>query len=156
MISFKSKHYPRTAQSFVILQEHAMRYYGIFMSIVMLLVMLRFYFQKDFFWVAIIGASVALIMGNAAAYATLRRRVAEILFVGDTFSLISVYDIVFKQPNTSFPLRLANPVRVEQGIEIHYEDQVLTLKASDWEDLGVIWDWLTSDQSRPTVTYTIS
>ncbi len=155
MTSFRSKHYPGSGKSFLILQEYAMRYYGILTGIVMMLVVLRYYFQKDIFWVAIIGESLALLVGNMLAYANLRRRIAEVLFVADSISVISMYDLLYRQPQKSFPLRLANPVRVNEGIQIHYKDQIITLASKDWDEIDVIWEWLTSNHEPSGYTYTV-
>ena len=95
----------------------------------------------------------ALILGNIVAYVTLKKQIAEVFFVGDSFSLISTYDILFKEPHRSFPIHLANPTRNADLIQLHYEDQIIMLKREDWDEFELIWNWLTSANR---VTYTVT
>lgn len=126
-----------------------MQYYGIFFFTIMILVVTRIYYQKDVFWIGIIGGIGGLFLGNLFGSVKMNRKKAEILFVGETFSIISVNDIAFKTEFTNFPLRLANPTRSQDVIQIHYTDQIMELKREDWgEDFELIWEWL--NQTPPS------
>lgn len=152
MISFKSTHYPRTGNAVVVSQEYALRYYIIFTSVVIVGVMIKIHYGQPIFWFAMIGMALALLLGNIWANIQLNRKVAEIFFVGDSYSLITIHEIVHKKPNRSFPLRLANPSRVGDEIHLHFLDQVIILKKEDWEDFELIWNWL---QNPTDVNYSI-
>ena len=65
---------------------------------------------------------------------------AEIFFVGEHVSLISVYDILFPKQKEAFPLRFTNPSRSENRISFHYNDQIISLKKEDWEEFDLIWE----------------
>ena len=77
------------------------------------------------------------------AYIKLRKNIAEIFFLQDHFSLISVYEILYGSENKAFPLRYANPQRTADGISLHFDDQIINLKEEDWEDFELIWNCLT-------------
>lgn len=129
----------------MILQEYAMYYYGIFALVVMVGVMLKIYFGQNPLWFGIIGMVVAVALGNMMAYVRVKKNIAEIFFVQDHFSLISVYEILFGAENNAFPLRYANPQRTADGLSLHFNDQIIHLKAEDWEDFELIWGWLTQE-----------
>ena len=151
--SFKSKHYPRTGQPLVILQEYAMRYYAGYALLVMIAVIIRMTSGLGVFWVGIGGAAFAIAMGNISALVASRNRRAEIFFVGESFSLISVHEILFKKPNRSFPLRFASPFRQNPDeIHVHFQDEVVVLRREEWDDLDLIWEWLNPTQ----VNYSMS
>ena len=38
----------------------------------------------------------------------------------------------------------------------NFLDQVMTLKEEDWDDMDLIWDWLTADQGRQQIVYTVT
>lgn len=157
---FRSGNYPKSSSGFAVLQEYAMTYYAIFVMSVMIFVVARIYYQQSVFWIGVIGGLGAVFLANMFAYVRMHRKVAEILFVNDNFSVISVYDIVFAGELTNFPLRFANPARMSEGIQIHYTDQIIMLKREEWEDLDVIWTWLNQQPPAPggggqTVTYTV-
>jgi hypothetical protein len=145
----------------VLLQEYAMQYYGVFFMALMIFVVSRIYYQKDVFWIGIIGGLGGLALANLFASVKMHRKIAEILFVNDTFSVISAYDIAFQSELTNFPLRLANPTRTAEVIQIHYTDVIMELKKEDWgEEFEVIWEWL--NQTPPSspgggigITYSI-
>ncbi|RMG27363.1 MAG: hypothetical protein D6730_07350 [Bacteroidetes bacterium] len=132
----------------LILQEQAIYYYAIFSLVVMVGVMLKIYFGHDVLWFGVIGFALAIALGNMMAYIKLHKSIAEVFFVQDHFSLISVYEILFGSQNQAFPLRYANPQRDANGISVHYNDQIIYLKEEDWEDFDLIWEWFTQSQSQ--------
>lgn len=142
LVSFKSKHFPKSSNPVTVLQENAIRFYAMFNIVVLIGVMIRLQSNLPVFWFAVIGVILSIAFGNFAAYINLKNRVAEIFFVGESFSMISVYEIIRKVPSKSFPLKFANPVRTENEIQIHYRDQVMVLKRDDWEEFDLIWNWL--------------
>ena len=146
MTSFRSKHFPRSRNPLVVLQEQAMRYYTVMVFFVMLGIMVRVYTGKEILWFGILGMALSILLGNLIAYVQLRRNIAEIFFVNDHFSLISVYEILYGKENLSFPLMYANPNRTESEITLHFNDQVIVLKQDDWEDFDLIWGWLVAKQ----------
>ena len=121
-----------------------MTYYAAISFMVMLGAVLRMNAGKDILWFGLIGEAIAIFMGNILATASMKRRIAEVLFVSESFSLISVHDILYKTPPVSFPLKFANPVRQGDQIQVHYQDQVLMLKKEDFDDFDLIWNWLIS------------
>lgn len=144
MTSFRSTHYPKHRNGLLIVQEYAMQYYGIFMLFVMAAVMLKVYVGQNPIWWGIIGTGVSLGLGNMMAYVQINRNYAEIFFVNEHFSLISVNEILSEKKNNAFPLRYANPQRVGDEITIHFNDQIIVLKADEWEEFDLIWSWLNS------------
>lgn len=142
MTSFKSKHYPASSNSLMVIQDIAMRYYAVLALIVMAAVMVKISIGQSPLWVGVLGFIGAIIMGNAIAYVQLRKQYAQIFFVKQHFSLISVYEILYKKENNAFPLRYANPTRSEDQINLHFNDQIITLDRDDWEDFDLIWEWL--------------
>lgn len=143
--SFRSVHYPRTKNTFLITQEYAMRYYLVLMFIVLIGAVIRSYKGKEMVLFGVIAALVSLLLGNLLAHVKLRRSIAEILFVNDGFSIISVHDILHQSPKRSFPLRFANPTRTQDTIQFHFEDQIMTIQREDWaEEFDLIWNWFIS------------
>ena len=145
MASFRSAHYPRTKNTLLITQEYAMRYYLVLMFIVMVIAVIRSYKDKEMIIFGIIALVVSVLLGNLLAHVKLRRSVAEIFFVNDGFSIISVHDILHESPKRSFPLRFANPTRTQDQIQFHFEDQIMHIKREDWpEEFELIWTWFIS------------
>ena len=108
---------------------------------------------QSFALIVALAAGVGVFFANQLAQASLRRTYAQIRFVGDHFSLISVHDILSENDNHAFPLRYANPSRMgSDRIQLHYSDQVITLKREDWEDFDIIWSWLVAPPSPPEST----
>ena len=128
----------------MIVQEYAMQYYAILMLFVMAAVMLKVYVGQNPLWWGIFGTAAAIGLGNIMAYVNLNRNYAEIFFVNEHFSLISVHEILNEKKNDAFPLHYANAQRIEDEITLHFNDQIVTLKAEDWEEFDLIWSWLNS------------
>lgn len=147
IMSFRSRHYPTAKSTFFVTQEYAMRYYAILAMILMIGVMLRVYAKLDIVIFGIVGAGLCLLLGNLFAQVQLKRKIAEIFFVNDGFSIISIHDILHQSPKRSFPLRFANPTRSDDMIQFHFEDQILQIKKEDWgEEFELIWDWFNQSQ----------
>lgn len=143
MMSFRSSNYPRSSQAFKVTQEYAMRYYAIFLFLVMAMVVLRLERGQETVIFGLLGVGLAILLGNMMARVQLKRKIAEIFFVNDGFSVISIYDIVHQSPKRSFPLKFANPTRDETRIQFHFEDQIMHIKKEDWGDeFDLIWNWL--------------
>lgn len=128
-----------------------MQYYGGFNMIIMLGVMVHIVGNGvgvSLVWWVIAAEIVALLLGNMLAYARMRRSYAQIFFVNEHFSLISVYEIVNQQEHRAFPLRLASPQLSgdQNRLSLHFNDQVINLDRKDWEDFDLIRDWLFSRQ----------
>lgn len=123
-----------------------MYYYAIFSSLVIAGVMMRMFSGKPILWFAVLGFAVAVGLGNLMAYVGLRKKIAAIFFLNEHFSLISVYEILYKEEEEHhvFPRIYANPRREGDQITVHYHDQIITLKSEDWEDFDLIWNHLTS------------
>ena len=151
MDSFRSRQFPRSRKGLLVVQEYAMQYYGAFNLVLMLVVLVRIVSAgagPSLLWWIIGAELIALGLGNMLAYAKLKRTYAEIFFVNEHFSLISVYEILFQRENNAFPLRYANPSLSgdHSRLVIHFNDQVVTLKREDWEEFDLIRDWLYSRQ----------
>ena len=114
-------------------------------------VLVKLTYRQPIFWFAFVGAALALALGNAVAYVMMHRKKAEIFFVGDSFSIISVSEITSKTPIPSFPIKFANPSRVGSDIHLHFQDEVVILKRDDWEELDLIWDYL----NPVNISYTV-
>lgn len=142
MHTYRSAHYPTTKNAFFLLQERALYYYAVLMMVVILVVVLKMFGGGgSVLWVGLGGVLGAMLLGNVAAVVSLRKTYAEIIFVGEHFSLISVYDILFpQQQRKAFPLRFANPGRTSQQLSFHFNDQIITLDQQDWEDFELIWN----------------
>ncbi|MFK7926509.1 MAG: hypothetical protein AB8H47_31460 [Bacteroidia bacterium] len=151
MNSFQSKHFPTSKNGILVLQGFAMQYIAGFNVVLMLGILVKVVSQgagMDILWIAVIGELIAVGLGNLLAYAKLKKTYAQIFFVNEHFSLISVYEILFKRENNAFPLRYANPrLDGEQNImTIHFNDQIITLRREDWEEFDLIRDYLFSRQ----------
>ncbi len=145
MTSFRSGHYPRSKNTFLITQEYAMRYYLVLMFIVLVGAVIRSMKEKEMIIYIILALVACIFLGNLLAHVKLRRSIAEIFFVNDAFSIISVHDILHQSPKRSFPLRFANPTRTQDEIQFHFEDQIMHLKREDWADeFDLIWNWFNS------------
>lgn len=151
--SFQSVHYPESTNRFAIQQNKAMTYYAAIALIIMLGVVVTISQGsggQQFALIVAIAAGVGVFMANALAQASLRRTYAQIRFVGDHFSLISVHDILSEDDNHAFPLRYAAPSRLSTDIiQIHYSDQVILLHRKDWSDFDIIWSWLVAPPTPP-------
>jgi hypothetical protein len=144
--SFRSQHYPRSTNTLLVTQEYAGRYYFVLLFIVMIGAVIRSYNNKEMILFSIIALILSVLLGNLFGQVKLRRSIAEIFFVNDGFSIISVHDILHKSPKRSFPLKFANPTRTENAIQFHFEDQILQLKREDWGDeFDLIWNWFNTD-----------
>jgi hypothetical protein len=143
--SFRSQHYPTNTNRFTIVQNKAMTYYAAIALVIMLGVVAAIAQGggEHMLLIVVIAAGLGVFFANGLANASLRRTYAQINFVGDHFSLISVHDVISNNENHAFPLRYAAPSRLSNDhIQLHYGDQVITLQRSDWEDFDIIWAWL--------------
>lgn len=144
IMSFRSRHYPKATSAFRIRQEYAMRYYAVLFFIVMVGVVIRIQAGNDGLIFGGIGMVLATFLGNVMARVQLRRSIAEIFFINDGFSIISIEDILTQSAKRSFPLRFADPTRTLTQIQFNFEDQIITLQKEDWEsEFDLIWTWLT-------------
>ncbi|MBX7240290.1 MAG: hypothetical protein K1X92_00980 [Bacteroidia bacterium] len=139
MKSFKSHHYPDSRQKFLIIQENAIYYYGFFMIIVMLGLVLRMFSGESILLFGVVGVFLSMGLGNIAAVVKLKKTYAEIFFVGEHFSIISIYDILFAKEKQAFPLRYASPNRNGDEIHFTFNDQIIVFKKEDWEKFDEIW-----------------
>jgi hypothetical protein len=143
--SFRSQHYPRTTNTFLVTQEYAGRYYMVLIFIVLIGAVIRSYKDKEMIIFTVVALILCILLGNLLAQVKMRRSIAEIFFVNDGFSIISVHDILHQSPKRSFPLKFANPTRTENEIQFHFEDQILTIRREDWgEEFDLIWNWFIS------------
>jgi hypothetical protein len=135
----------------MITQEHAIRYYAMFNVVLMLAVLVKVAsgdFGLDLLWPVVIAEAIALGLGNLLAVAKLKRSYAEIFFVEEHFSLISIHEILHGREYDAFPMAYAAPAVDPEGdkLTIHYHDQVITLYRRDWEEFDLVCDWLLSRQ----------
>lgn len=148
MTKFRSRNYPASNRRFLIVQELALRYYGIIAVFIMIGVLAMLQSKQEgsvMFWFVTGGMFFALIFGNLLAFVKLRKAWAEIFFVGPSFTLLSTYDILYGAEPLSFPVAYANASRSSQNpdeISLHYSDMIIVLKRDDWEDFDLIWTWL--------------
>lgn len=122
-----------------------MYYYAVLLSIVMVLVIMRLHslqYQIDATLIicGLLGFFGSLYVGNRLAIVKLRKTYAQIFFVGTDISLLSVYDILNPQEKQAFPLRFANPIRIEDEISFHFNDQIIRLRKEDWNEFELIWE----------------
>lgn len=130
-----------------------MRYYAYFMFVVIVAVIIRMYYQQELLVFGIGGTAVSIALANMVAYVKLHRRIAEIFFHGDSFSVISIYDILHEQPKKAFPLKFANPTRTQDEIQFHFTDQIFVLRREDWsEEFELIWNWL-NQRGQPDIVF---
>lgn len=143
MTSFRSHHYPRSRNRLLISQEYAMQYYAAFNVGIMLILLVKILsggMGLSLLWWILIGEAIALGLGNLLGRARLRRTYAQLFFVQDHFSLISVHDILAGEEHQAFPLKFANAELDPEGdrLTLHFNDQVLTLARADWEEFDLI------------------
>jgi hypothetical protein len=151
MVSFRSRHFPSSNNALLITQEYAMRYYALFNVILMLGILVKVAsgdLGLSLLWPVLIGEAIAVGLGNLLAVAKLKRSYAEIFFVEEHFSLLSVYEILHGRDYQAFPMVYAAPALDPDGekLTIHYHDQVVTLYRQDWEEFDLVCDWLFSRQ----------
>lgn len=128
-----------------------MQYYAAFNVVIMLAVLVQVAtqgFAPESLWIVLVAEAIALGMGNLLAQAKLKNTYAEIFFVNEHFSLISVHEILNEQQNHAYPLLYANPAYdpEREQLTLHFNDQVVTLKREDWDDFDLIANWLYSRQ----------
>lgn len=142
MNSYKSHQYPTTRNPILMLQEKAMFYYAVFCGGMLAGLMLLMQSGVSS-WISLIYAIAGLLisvgLGNVFAAVKLKKTYAQIFFVGENVSLISVYDILFPGDRPAFPLRFTNPLRSESVLSFHFKDQIIVLKKEDWDDFESIW-----------------
>jgi hypothetical protein len=144
IMSFRSRHYPKSVSPFRIRQEYAMRYYAALLFIVMIGSVLRIQTGHDGVYFGLVGIVLAIMAGNVMAKVELRRSIAEVFFINDGLSIISIEDILQQSAKRSFPLRFTDPTRTVSQIQFNFEDQIITLNKADWDaDFDLIWTWLT-------------
>lgn len=147
MTNFRSKHYPRTSNGVMVMQEYAMQYYAGINLIIILGVLLKLYgpYEGNMLYFVVIGEVIALVLGNLLAYGSMKRSYAELFFLKDHFSAISVYDMLFskdKEP-TAFPLIYANAHmdHEEKKMSFTFHDQIITLRRDNWEEFDLIYNY---------------
>jgi hypothetical protein len=96
--------------------------------------------HESFLGIAVVGLLGSVILGNLFAIVKLKKTYAEIFFVGEHFSLISVHDILFSQQKKAFPILYANPQRNEQFISFHFGDQIIQINRREWENPDALWE----------------
>ncbi len=149
MNSFKSKYYPRSGNKVFMFQEYAVRYYGIFFAVYFIYIALLIFQGGEIGIGAIIGLLLCLVFGNFFTYAFLKRKIAEVFFVDETVTVITIYDILFREPGKPFPLRLVNPFRTGNEITFTFQDQILSLEKEDWEGFELLWESLNQYRGHP-------
>ncbi|MEO0581836.1 MAG: hypothetical protein AAF135_06425 [Bacteroidota bacterium] len=147
MTSFRSKLYPTSTNRVRVVQESSMQYYAGLNVLIMLYVIAAIStgdFSFNLLWQVVIMEVIAVGLGNMLGRARLHRNYAEIFFVGDHFSLISVYEVVTERKNHAFPMMYASPSMNPEGDQLtfHFNDQVITLRRKDWEEFDLIADYM--------------
>jgi len=148
MTNFKSKHYPKSSNGVLIMQEYAMQYYAGINMLIILGVLLKLYGtygSGSLLYFVLGGEVLALVLGNVLAYGSMRRNYAELFFLKDHFSAISVYDMLFSQDKepTAFPLVYANAHMdsEEKKLSFTFNDQIITLRKENWEEFDLIYNY---------------
>ncbi len=146
MTNFKSRHYPSSRSGVLVVQEYAIQYYGAFNILLMLAVLVQISagkWSQGLMWMVVVGEVIALALGNMLALAKTRRNYAEVFFLEDHFSLISVHEILFSPKNHAFPLLYANAVMDPDGdrFSVHFNDQIINFYKKDWEEFDLIWGY---------------
>ena len=151
MVSFRSRRYPSSGNPLLVTQEYAMQYYAAFNIVLMLGVMAKVVaggMPAYLIWWVVGWEALAIGLGNVLAQARLKRSYAEIFFVEEHFSLISIHEILHGREHEAFPMLYANPALSPDGdtITIHFHDLVVNLHRRDWEDedFDLIYDWFYS------------
>ncbi|MEM6800551.1 MAG: hypothetical protein AAF696_04055 [Bacteroidota bacterium] len=148
MTNFRSKHYPRSSNGVLIMQEYAMQYYAGINILIILGVLLKLYGPyggDSMLYFVVIGEVIALALGNLLAYGSMKRSYAELFFLKDHFSAISVYDMLFskdKKP-TAFPLIYSNAHMDpdQEKLSFTFHDQIITLRRDNWEEFDLIYNY---------------
>jgi hypothetical protein len=142
MTRFTSKHFPRSANPLILVQETAMRYYAGFAMVLMVFLIVRASEQRDILWFGVLGFAGCIALGNIAAIASIRKKMGQIFFVNDSFTILSVYDISFGKNKPSFPIELASVQYHPNSISFHYFDRIIELKRDEWEQIDLIATYL--------------
>lgn len=128
------------------LQEYAVQYYAGFNLLIMFYALAQISSGQsgpNLLWVVVVAEVIALTLGNMLALAKTRRSYAEVFFLNDHFSLISVHEILFSPQNQAFPLVYATPSMDPDGdkFTVHFNDQIIPFYRKDWDDFELIWGW---------------
>lgn len=153
--SYKSRFYPGSRNAFRIRQEYAVKHYGWLASVLLIVLLYLINHSQAFIWVGIVGGVVCLGFANVLAGISMRRHYAEIFFVNEQFCLLSVYDLVYDQPQQAFPVVYGSPQQVAGGIQLNYHDRVVTLQNLDWSQMPEIWQrfWIAQANDSLTVAF---
>lgn len=148
MTKFQSKHFPKNRRGLLTLQEYAVQYYAGLNLLIMFYALAQISggnSGQSLLWTVVIAEIIALGLGNMLALARTRRSYAQIFFLNDHFSLISVHEILFSPQNQAFPLIYANPVMDAEGdkFTVHFNDQIIPFYRKDWEEFDTIFAWFT-------------
>lgn len=131
-----------------------MRFYAIFNIPVLVGVLLLMQAHREVLWFGIGGEIAAILLANGAASVSMNRRIAEIFFLNENFTVLTVGDLLYDKEKKPFPLRFANPVRQGDKIQFHFTDNILQIQKEDWPEFELLWHRFNLDPG-PQVRYTV-
>lgn len=81
-----------------------------------------------------------ILLCNYLASVNMKGTWAELYFVGDTFTLLSVHDVLNAEAagQRSFPISMSNPNEHKKELHIAYGDFIARLDPEDWEDFEAL------------------
>lgn len=132
-----------------------MKHYGWLSATLFLILLYLMNRSQALIWIGIAGGIACFWFANMLAGVSMRRCYAEIFFVNEQFCLLSVYDLVFDQPQQAFPVLYASPQRTADGIQLNYHDQVVILRNSDWPQIQEVWQrfWIAQANESLSANY---
>lgn len=111
-----------------------MNHYIFLFSALMLIILLLMALHESIFWTGVLGIFGVAVFANVLALINMRRRPAMVGLDEQSFFIMSVYDVVFKEEVETFPLPYANVKARGHTMTLTYHDKVMTLKAQEWPD----------------------
>ena len=134
MASFKSINYPQNKHLFYVVQSYASTMYVRFFSVLMIVLIYALSKKAPLLYLGIFGCAVTLVLSQFAAIVEMKRKIAEIIIVEDQYLLRTVYDVVFNKLTPMIHVSLSNARIDKDIITLTYNQRVITLKKSDWDD----------------------
>lgn len=134
-ITYPSRWMPIVGQSaFGVYQAALLAQLSWLALVVLVLALGRMVYGKEVLWFGSLGLGLALVLAHVLARMQLHSRWSALVLDDTTFVLVSVHAHLHVEQPRPFPLAYANARVVQDGLQLHYHDHVVTLYARDWPD----------------------
>ena len=132
---FVSHNDPGDESPFAVRNQAFLHRLAQFLLVYMLALGLRLNQNAELLWFSIISLGVVMLLAYFAASYSLHTKWARLRIRGNAIYLYSVDDCLQKEQIAEpFPLNYVSLSRSDDGVQLHYHDQVVTLKREDWPE----------------------